>query len=106
MPIVKSLAEVQAGAMQRIDKRGFHKARFIDRTAWCVIRTRGPFHHPVKDFKLAELRLPARDTLGAEIVYKGLLTRASSHCEQGTQLFIKQIPLLLETIESTLRLLS
>src|SRR5258706_12552784 len=100
MPIMKSLAEILAGAMQRIDKRGFHKARFIDRAARRVIRARSPFHHPMKDFELAELRLPAWDTLGAEIINKGLLTRTGPHREQGTKFFIEWIPFLVDALES------
>ena len=58
MPVMQALTEVDASAMQRINQRGLHQARFVDRSARTVIRARGPFDHPVEDFELAELRLP------------------------------------------------
>ncbi len=79
------------------------QARFVDRAAWTVIRARRPLDHPVKDFELAELRLPGRDAFGAQIIHKGLLAGSRAHGEQGTQVFIEQIPFLLEAVESAWR---
>src|SRR6185436_5385899 len=98
MPVMQTFAKVDARAMQRVDERGFHKARFIDRAARMIVRARCPFDHPVKDFELAELCLPLRDTFSAQIIYKGMLTWPRAHSKQGTQFFIKQIPFLFEAV--------
>ncbi len=58
MPVVQSLAEVDTGPVQRVDERSLHQARLVDRAARTVIGARRPLDHPVKYFKLAELRLP------------------------------------------------
>ena len=73
VPVMQSLAEVDTRAMQRVDERGFHEARFVDGAARRVIRTRRPFNHPMKDFELTKLRQPMRDTIGAQIIYEGML---------------------------------
>ena len=83
MPVMQPLAKVDARAMQRVDQRGFHETRFVDRAARTVIRARRPLDHPVKDFELAELRLPGRDAFGAQIIHKGLLAGTRAHGEQA-----------------------
>ena len=100
---MKAFAEIKTRAMKRIHQRGFHEARFINRAAWSVIRARRPLDHPVKDFELAELREPRRDTFSAQIIHKRLLAGARTHSQQGTQFLIEQIPFLLESIKSALR---
>src|SRR5262245_30897947 len=77
------------------------KARFVNRSTWTVIGARRPFDHPVKNFELAELRLPRRDTFGAQIIYKGMLAGSCTHGEQWTQVFIEEVPFLFEAVEST-----
>ncbi len=79
------------------------EARFVNRPAWTVIWARRPFNHPMKDFELAKLRLPRRDTLGAQIIHEGMLAGTCAHGEQRTQVFIEEIPFLFEAVESTLR---
>src|SRR6185503_444142 len=103
MPVMQTLAEVDTRAMKRVDERGFHETRFIDRTARMIIRARRPFDHPVKDFELTELRLPLRNAFGTQIIDKGMLAGSRAHGEQGTQFFVEQIPFLLEAVESALR---
>src|SRR5918995_4239097 len=101
VPVMQALAKVDSRPMQCVDQRGFHQAGFVDRPARAVIGTSRPFDHPVKDFELAELRLPLRNALGAQVVYKGMLAGSRAHSEQGAQVFIKEIPFLLEAVKST-----
>src|SRR5687768_415229 len=100
MPVVKPLAKVDARTMKRVDERGFHEARFVDRATRAVVRARRPLDHPVKDFELTELRLPLWETFGAQIIHEGMLAGSCTHSEQRTQFFIQQIPFLLEAIKS------
>src|SRR5574341_328626 len=100
MPIMQPLTKIDTRAMQRIDERSFHQPRFVDRPARMKVRTRRPFNHPMKHFKLAELRLPVWDTFGTQVIYKRLLAGSCAHGEQWTQVFIEEIPFLLETVES------
>src|SRR5574341_1788023 len=104
MPIMQPLTKIDTRAMQRIDERSFHQPRFVDRPARMKVRTRRPFNHPMKHFKLAELRLPLRDTFGAQVIYKRLLAGSCAHREKRTQVFIEEIPFLLKAVESALRL--
>lgn len=100
MPVMETLAEVDARAMQGVDERSLVEARFINRTARTVIWACRPFNHPVKDFELAELRLPRRDTFGAEIIHEGMLAGSRAYGKKRTQVFIEEIPFLLEAVES------
>ncbi len=103
VPVMKPLPELNTRTMKCVDERSFHEARFIDCTARMIIRARRPLDHPVKDFELAKLCLPRRNTFGAEIIHEGLLAGSRAHRKQRTQVFIEQIPFLLEAIESALR---
>ncbi len=101
MPVMESFPKVDTCAMKSIDQRGFHQARFVNGPARTVIRARRPLDHPVKNFELAELRLPLWNALGTQIIHKGLLAGSRAHGEKRTQVFIKEIPLLFEAVEST-----
>jgi hypothetical protein len=57
----------------------------------------------MKDFELAELRLPLRNALCPKIIHKGLLAGTRAHSEQRTQVFIEKITFLFETVEAALR---
>jgi hypothetical protein len=57
----------------------------------------------VEDFELAELCLPRRDTLGAQIIHEGMLAGSRANGEQWTQVFIEEVPFLFEAVESALR---
>ena len=100
VPIMEALAEVDARAMQGVEEGGFHEARFVDRPARTVIRARRPLDHPVKDFELAELRLPRREALSAQVIHEGMLAGSRAYSKERTQAFIKQVPFLLEAVES------
>ena len=71
---MQTLAEVDTRTIKCIDERGFHETGFVDRATWMIVRARRPLDHPMKDFELAELRLPWWDAFGAQIIYEGLLT--------------------------------
>src|SRR5688572_21501859 len=101
MPVMKALPEVNACPMQRVDQGSFHETRFVNRPARTVIRARRPFDHPVKDFELAELLLPWRDAFGPEIIDERMLAGSGPHGEQWSQVFIEEIPFLLEAIQPT-----
>ncbi|MBV6465523.1 MAG: hypothetical protein PGMFKBFP_00802 [Anaerolineales bacterium] len=104
VPVVQTLAEVEASAVQRVDEGGFHQARFVDGAARTVVGTRRPFDHPVEDFELAELRLPGGDALGAQVVHEGLLAGSRADGEQRTQVGVEEVPFLLEAVEPARRL--
>src|SRR5262245_8308174 len=97
MPVMEPLAEVDASAMECVDERSFHQARFVDRPARIVMGARCPLDHPVKDFKLAELCLPRRDAFGAQIIYERVLAGSRAYGEQRAQVFIEEVPFLFET---------
>ena len=99
VPVVQPLAKVDPRPVQRVDQRSFLQSCLIDRPAWTVIWARCPFDHPVEDLQLAELRLPGRDTLGTQIIHKGMLAGSRTHGQKRTQAFIKEIPFLFEAIE-------
>src|SRR6476661_3496657 len=103
MPVMQPLAEVSPRPMKRVDERGFHQARFINCPARTVIWARGPFNHPVKNFKLAELRLPLGNALGTQVIHKRLRAGSRANGEERAQFFVKEIPFLFEAIEPALR---
>jgi hypothetical protein len=59
----------------------------------------------MKDFELAELRLPWGNALGPQIIYERLLAWSCTHREKGAQVLIEEIPFLLETVEPAVRFL-
>src|SRR5512138_1946498 len=104
MPVMQSFAEIEPRKMKSVHQRGFHQARFVDGAARAVVGTCRPLDHPVEDLELAEFFLPGRNALGAQIIHKGLLAGSCTYSEQGAQVFIEQIPLLLKAVEPSLRL--
>ena len=100
VPVMQTLAKIDSRTMKRVDERSFHETGFIDRSARRVIRARRPLDHPVKDLELAELRLPWRNTFCAQIIHKRLLAGSRAYIRSGRRRFIKQVPFLLEAVES------
>src|SRR5688572_26526319 len=103
MPVVQTLTKIDTRAVKRVDQCTFHQACFIDRAARTVIWPRRPLDHPVKDLKLAKLRLPVRETFCAQIIHEGLLAGSCTHSEEWAQVFIEEVPFLFEAVQSALR---